>query len=164
MSIATQINRIRAQRELIKAAIAEKGVDVPSDAVLSDLPALVAQIQQGGAGGKLYIVGANALTAYIRHFAESSNSINVHNHDITLVKTSDSNGGAGFSTFRQIDVTNYNKLVMTASSNSVRNTTVERYIPRIGITSAYASNLEVAYTAFANLCEGGTTSFTERTI
>lgn len=164
MSIATQINRIRAQRELIKAAIADKGVEVPSDAVLADLPALVAEIPQGGADGKLYVVGQNSLTAYIRYFNESANRINVHNHDITFTKSSDSNGGAGFSTFDKIDVTGYNKLIVTATSSSVRNTDVERYLPRFGLSSAYAQNLEVSYSAVARMCEAGTTSFSERTV
>lgn len=48
MSIQSEITRITTQRDLALSAVAAKGVTVPLDATIDDLPGLISQISQTG--------------------------------------------------------------------------------------------------------------------
>jgi hypothetical protein len=52
MSIQSEIDRINNAKTSIKSAISSKGVSVPSDASIEDLPALVRSIPQEGGGSE----------------------------------------------------------------------------------------------------------------
>ena len=50
MSIASEISRLQTAKQNIKSSIEGKGVNVPSDATLSDYPNYIDDIEQGGGG------------------------------------------------------------------------------------------------------------------
>lgn len=51
MSVKTQIDRIKQSKANIISSLIAKGVNVPTDASIDDLPALIDSIQNGGSGG-----------------------------------------------------------------------------------------------------------------
>lgn len=51
MSIQAQINRLSSAKSALAASIANKGVAVPANATLDEMPALVDAIEQGGGSG-----------------------------------------------------------------------------------------------------------------
>ena len=55
MSIQSEINRILNFRDLSFEAVRNKGVAVPTGAVIDDLPDYIDQIQQGGGGGMVVV-------------------------------------------------------------------------------------------------------------
>lgn len=57
MSIQSEINRIIGFRDASLAAVAAKGVTVPSGSAIDDLPSLIAQIPTGGGSIGLTVVG-----------------------------------------------------------------------------------------------------------
>lgn len=56
MSIQSEINRIVSFRDQSLQAVRDKGVTVPNDATIDDLPGYIAQIQTGG-GNAAYAIG-----------------------------------------------------------------------------------------------------------
>lgn len=53
MSIQSEINRITSSRDSALTEVASKGVTVPSDSTIDDLPGLIRQIQTSSDGGSI---------------------------------------------------------------------------------------------------------------
>lgn len=60
MSIQSEINRIINFRDLSFEAVRDKGVSVPSDAIIDDLPDYIAAITGGGVDGDDLAYGSSA--------------------------------------------------------------------------------------------------------
>ena len=72
MSVQTEINRLESAKADIAAAIATKGVDVPTDTKLDGMAALIGAISAGGDGSALHTVttdcaNADAVVKYFRN-------------------------------------------------------------------------------------------------
>ena len=75
MSIQSEITRITNKRDASFTAVANKGVTVPSDSTIDDLPDLISQIQSGGNdivltgeinqnGGKTFYINGSAVESF----------------------------------------------------------------------------------------------------
>lgn len=65
MSIASEITRLQGAKADIKTAIQNKGVTVPSNALLDDFDTYIAQISSGGVTGLVYETGTYTPSADI---------------------------------------------------------------------------------------------------
>lgn len=74
MSVQSEINRISGNVTAALAAIAEKGVSVPSGSKSDALAALIAAIEAGGGGGTEFFVEKGTMTPAENLFVETYNS------------------------------------------------------------------------------------------
>lgn len=83
MSIASEITRLQGAKASIKSAIENKGVNVPSNALIDDFATYIAQISGGGSVGLEYETGTYEPTENINRPTISFS--NAHNLPPTIV-------------------------------------------------------------------------------
>ena len=106
MSVQSEITRIEQAKSDIISAIEAKGVDVPSNASIDDLAALVSEISQGGMPQK-------SINYYYPSGGSENYSFNVQGYDSSISDVDIYMNGMLLTEYDEYDISTSGKVTLT---------------------------------------------------